>query len=254
MTLKTAELGKADLHIHSNYSDGKNSIEEILEFVETKTNLDVIAITDHNTIEGAILARQVAKEKDYRFKVIIGEEISTKLGHIVGLFLRERVAPGMSVSKTLEAIKTQNGLAIAPHPFFRTKMRSQTDPIMNGIGLVNLIKHKQMIDGIEEINATPTLSRENLQASFVNNTLLFKAEIGASDAHIKDIIGKGITEFEGKTLEDLSRSIKNCRTKAISAHKNFSSMLRYGLFFLPKGLRILFYTLFNRQKNNMEVK
>lgn len=69
MTLKTAELGKADLHIHSNYSDGKNSIEEILEFVETKTDLDVIAITDHNTIEGALLARQVAKDKIIALKL-----------------------------------------------------------------------------------------------------------------------------------------------------------------------------------------
>ena len=82
-------LGKADLHIHSNCSDGKPSIEEILEYVEHKTDLDVIAITDHDTIDGALLAQELMKRKKYRFEVIIGEEISTKRGHIIGLFLKK---------------------------------------------------------------------------------------------------------------------------------------------------------------------
>ena len=81
------KLGKADLHIHTNYSDGKPSVEEILEYVQNKTDLDVIAITDHDTIEGAVLAKKIASEKKYRFEVIIGEEVSAQEGHIVGLFL-----------------------------------------------------------------------------------------------------------------------------------------------------------------------
>lgn len=248
MVSKTAKFGKADLHIHSNFSDGQNSIEEILEFVETKTDLDLIAITDHDTIEGALLAQKIAKDKNYRFDVIVGEEISTKLGHIVGLFLTEKINPNMTLSKTLEAIRAQNGISVVSHPLFHTKMKSKDGLIMDGIGLVNLIKHKQFIDAVEEINATPSLSRENLQAGFVNNTLLFKAEIGSSDAHIKDIIGKGTTLYKGKSAADLAKSIKNYQTKAVSVHKGISSMLRYGIFFLPKGLKILFYTMFEKKK------
>jgi hypothetical protein len=247
MPLKTTKFGKADLHIHSNFSDGQNSIKEILEFVETKTDLDIIAITDHDTIEGALLAQKIVKDNNYRFDVIVGEEISTKSGHIVGLFLTRKINPNMTLIETFKAIKAQNGISVVPHPFFHTKMRSKDGLIMDGIGLTNIIKHKQFIDAIEEINATPSLSKENLQAGFVNNTLLFKAEIGSSDAHIKDIIGKGITLYNGKSATDLAKSIKNYQTKAISAHKGISSMLRYGLFFLPKGLKILFYTFFGKK-------
>jgi hypothetical protein len=248
MASKNVTQGKADLHIHSNFSDGQNSIEEILEFVETKTDLDLIAITDHDTIEGALLAQKIVKDKNYRFDVVVGEEVSTKLGHIVGLFLTKQINPDMTLSKTLEAIRAQNGIAVVSHPLFHTKMRSKGGLSMDGIGLANLIKHKQLIDAVEEINATPSLSRENLQAGFVNNTLLFKAEVGSSDAHIKDIIGKGTTIFKGKSQQDLVKSMRNYQTKAMSTHKGLSSMLHYGLFFLPKGLKILFYTMFGKNK------
>ena len=82
-----AGLGKADYHIHSNFSDGKPSVEEILDWVENQTDLDLIAITDHDTVDGAMLAKQIMNEKSFRFSLIIGEEISTKSGHIIGLFL-----------------------------------------------------------------------------------------------------------------------------------------------------------------------
>jgi len=70
--------GLADVHMHTNYSDGTGSVEEVLAFAQERTSLDVIAITDHDTIEGALRARDLAAERDYRFEVIVGEEISTR--------------------------------------------------------------------------------------------------------------------------------------------------------------------------------
>jgi len=73
--------GKADLHMHSTYSDGSATIEQILEHVLQNTNLDVIALTDHDVIEGSLRARDLWTKGSYRFDFVVGEEVSTKEGH-----------------------------------------------------------------------------------------------------------------------------------------------------------------------------
>ncbi len=77
----TPRVSLADVHMHTNYSDGTGSVEDVLEHVAQATPLDVIAITDHDTIEGALRARELAARRDYGFEVIVGEEISTREGH-----------------------------------------------------------------------------------------------------------------------------------------------------------------------------
>ncbi|HYX50877.1 MAG TPA: PHP domain-containing protein, partial [Ktedonobacteraceae bacterium] len=72
------KLGKADLHMHSTYSDGIATIEQILHHVQQNTMLDVIAITDHDVIEGSLRARDLWTRGNYRFDYIVGEEVSTK--------------------------------------------------------------------------------------------------------------------------------------------------------------------------------
>ncbi|MDP2299833.1 MAG: PHP domain-containing protein, partial [Actinomycetota bacterium] len=73
--MSTQVWSKADLHIHSNHSDGLARIPEIMEFVATKTDLTVIAITDHNTIEGALFAKEL--EDVFGIEVVVGEEVSS---------------------------------------------------------------------------------------------------------------------------------------------------------------------------------
>src|SRR3989337_4011960 len=114
------KISKADYHIHTNYSDGKPTPLEVLEYVENETDLAVIAITDHDTLGGVLEARELMKKKSYRFELIIGEEVTAKEGHIIGLFLKEKVEPGLSAKETVKKIKEQNGLAIADHPFEKT--------------------------------------------------------------------------------------------------------------------------------------
>lgn len=241
--LSPKNLGKADIHIHSNFSDAKNSIEEILEYVENKTDLDVVAICDHDTIEGAVEAQLIAKRRGFRFEVVVGEEITTRQGHIVGLFLSKEIPHGLSTKDTLEQIKNQGGISVSPHPFYHTRMRSKNSPIMDGVGFVTLIRDKNNLDAIEIINATPTLAKENLRARFLNDTILFKSEVGSSDAHILDAIGMGYTLFEGRTANDLKRALENGQTRAMSQKWGFWGLIHYAFFFLPQGLRIFFYTL-----------
>jgi len=105
------DLSKADLHIHSFFSDGKPSIEEILAYTQKNTNLDVIAITDHDTISGALHAAELASKRKYRFEVIVGEEVSSIEGHILGLFLTEKIEPNQTAHETIKQIHALSTIA-----------------------------------------------------------------------------------------------------------------------------------------------
>jgi len=84
---------------------------------------------------------------------------------------------------------------------------------------------------------------ENLEATTINRTVLYKAEIGSSDAHILEVIGKGYTVFKGKTAAQLCHAILWRQTQAIHGKWSWRTLLKYGWFFLPDGLRLGFYTL-----------
>ncbi|MFL5735474.1 MAG: PHP domain-containing protein, partial [Chloroflexia bacterium] len=75
---ETARRGKADLHIHTSLGDGLASVQQIFDFVENYTDLDIIAITDHDDARGAMQALELAERRSYRFKVIPGNEITTR--------------------------------------------------------------------------------------------------------------------------------------------------------------------------------
>ena len=233
------QLSKADLHIHSNFSDGKPSIEEILDYVEKETDLAVIAITDHDTIEGALLARELLAKKKHRFEVVVGEEVSSLEGHILGLYLKKAIKPGLPAHQVISEIHSQGGIAIAAHPLYTTRMnhREMASPIVNGVGSKELLKDKEGFDALETVNATPLMGDENLRAKYLNRLLLFRAETGSSDAHILDAIGKGFTLFEGKTAADLKKAILDFQTQSMNERWNILGVLKYGFYFLPHGLR-----------------
>ena len=87
----TASVGRADLHIHTLASDGTASVAQILDVVATRDDLDVIAITDHERIDAAVAARAMAGDRGMRTEIVIGEEVTTRGGHLLGLFLERRV-------------------------------------------------------------------------------------------------------------------------------------------------------------------
>lgn len=242
-------LGKADCHIHSVYSDGDEEIADILEYVQTRTDLDVIAISDHDTIEGALKARELMKAKSYRFQLIIGEEITTQEGHIVGLFLKEAFPPNLSIQETLARIRVQKGLAIASHPFYHSHMNNAKYATMDGIGATTLLRNNSFIDAIEIVNATPTLSEDNLRASILNKTLLFNAEVGDSDAHILEAIGMGYTLFEGKTARDYRKAVLQHQTRAMYKNWSYLGLFKYAYFYFPLGLRLLIHTLLHGHRH-----
>jgi PHP domain-containing protein len=112
----TTGRGRADLHVHTLYSDGGQSPEAIVRAAAGR--LDVVGITDHDRVGGALRGRDYAREHpELGVDVVVGEEISTLDGHLIGLYLSERVPPGLPARETIRPIHDQGGLAVAAHPF-----------------------------------------------------------------------------------------------------------------------------------------
>src|SRR5229473_7922881 len=208
MTQKQArysgKLGKADLHMHSTYSDGLATIGQFLHRVQCDTNLDVIALTDHDVIEGALRARELWAKGDYRFDFIVGEEISTKEGHMLALFIEKRIQPGLSMERSIELVHEQGGLAIVAHPLNPIFRHSCQREVLDRIYANNDV----WLDGIETWNASFCGIRANRIAMRVNREVYGWAEVGNSDAHTLGSIGRGCTWFEGKSAQDVRTTIE----------------------------------------------
>jgi hypothetical protein len=216
--------GKADLHIHSNHSDGIARIPEIMDYVQERTDLSVIAITDHNTIEGARFAK--ALEEMYDFEVIVGEEVSSKSGHIIGLFLEEPIPAGLSVAETLGRIHDQDGIAVFPHPFSN---RGVFGPFGRA-GFLDTI-NEFAFHALEVYNSIPYLVWANRVAAKMFTGGQGIAATGGSDAHVLQGIGTGYTVFRGTTAEDLRASINSLETRADTGRGGLGVALRYAFRF-----------------------
>ena len=117
--------GRADLHIHTLASDGVSGIEEVLASVMERTQLDVIAIADHERVDAAHAARAIARARDLPVEVVIGEEVSTRGGHLLALFIEEPIPPLRSLRESIGLVHEQGGLAIPAHPLFPYPMCAQ---------------------------------------------------------------------------------------------------------------------------------
>jgi hypothetical protein len=204
----TDRLGRADLHIHTLASDGTSGILEILDHVEQRTTLDVIAITDHERIDAALAARAIARDRGLRAEVVVGEEVTTRGGHLLALFVEERVKPLRSLRSTIAAIHDQGGLAIPAHPLVPYPLCAQ------GFILRRLLDDpdpRVHPDGLETFNPT-TLGRpwHGRVVRFAEQYGL--AQVGNSDAHAAEAIGAGFSTFPGRSAEDVRRAIVERRT------------------------------------------
>jgi predicted metal-dependent phosphoesterase TrpH len=199
----TERGGRADLHIHSAASDGVAGVEEILEHVRLRTDLDVIAITDHERIDAALAARAIAVARGYRFEVIVGEEVTTRGGHLLGLFLEEPVKPFRSLRASIAAIHEQGGLAIPAHPLVPYPLCASARALRR---LVEDPDPAVRPDGIEAFNPTPAGRPWHPRVvEFAAAHAL--AALGSSDAHLPEHIGRGQTRFPGRSAADLRAAI-----------------------------------------------
>ena len=144
---------RADFHSHSHYS--RDSVLNPRTFIDRclKRGINCIAVTDHNEIEGAFVIQKMAPPE---LKVVIGEEVKTSEGEIIGLFLKDLVPRNMSPEETVRAIHEQGGLAVVPHPFdiFRRSV----------ITAAALDRVKTQVDAIEGFNCRNILAKHDQKA------------------------------------------------------------------------------------------
>src|SRR6202163_4616390 len=214
--------GRAELHLHTTASDGWPTPAKLVDHAARLVGLNIIAVTDHDTIEGALRAADFAARRARKLHIVVGEEVSSLDGHIIGLFLERRVKPGMSAAATVHAIHEQGGLAVAAHPFWRTTRQVRSGRV-HGVGW---LAAKLDFDGVEVENATPGFYVFNQLAHRLNMGL-GAAELGCSDAHIVDAVGRAFTEFPGTTAEALRKAIENGETRAGRRRYRAVGLMRY---------------------------
>ena len=146
-----------------------------------KSGLECIAVTDHNTIEGALAVQKIAP-----FMVIVGEEVTSSGGEITGLFIKEPIPKGLSPVETAVRIKEQGGLVSIPHPFDRFRSH-----VITPDALEEVLPH---VDIIEAFNARNTFSRDNRRAQALAEArgLLVSA---VSDSHTAVEVGRTYVEI-----------------------------------------------------------
>lgn len=171
-------LAFADFHIHTRYSRDSILSEEKLIRKAIARGLTHVAITNHNNVEGALAVREHVEKLGLtdELTVIVGEEVSSADGEIVGLFLTRTVPRGLTAEETADAIHAQDGLVSIPHPFdpFRSS-HIRREPLLR-------LAEAGKIDVVEVFNSRVTLQRHNVAAAE------FAAEYGipgiaASDTH-----------------------------------------------------------------------
>lgn len=190
---------RADVHMHTNLGDGWASPARVIEEAARK-GLRLIAITDHDHVEGAKRVAELLAQQQSPLQMITGVEVSTRQGHLLGLFVRKAPRAMRSVEESIEAIKEQGGLVIVPHPLGRLV------PSLSRARIDALLEKGYPIDGIEIYNPSPANASMRSIVRTANQQWGL-AEMGGSDAHFWQHIGAAYTLFPGDSPDDLRRAI-----------------------------------------------
>ncbi len=203
-------LGKADMHLHTLYSDGTASVQELLDHVEQRTDLDLIAVTDHERIDGAVRARELHAAGEYSFELVLGEEVTTRRGHVLALFISERIPALRPLPETLARIHDQGGIAIAAHPMA---------PLTPSLGTRSLLAAQSAtdahhrLDAIELMNPSAAGRGRRGERERLNREVLHLGAVGNSDAHVLDGVGTAWTWFPGASAADYRAAIEERTTR-----------------------------------------
>lgn len=206
-----------DLHSHSKYSsDGFLNPEKIVR-VAIKRGLDGIAVTDHDTIKGGLEAKKYETED---LKVIVGSEVSTSKGEIIGLYLYKEIG-SKDFYDVIDEINTQDGIIVVPHPFdeFRksTSLTTEDYKLVNNIEIFNSRCIENKYNQKAELFA-----RENCYGVIAGSDAHFANEIGNAGVIIEnDNIKKSILKNDLKVYGKRSNPLNHVLTKILKTKRKY---------------------------------
>lgn len=213
-------LGRADLQIHTDASDGMDDPLTILNAAHEQ-QLDLIAITDHDQTRGALIAQETAARLGHPVEVIVGSEVSSRQGHILALWIEQPIPAFRSAAATVTDIWRQGGSAVIAHPGaivpLALNIRSINQLLRElapELGGNNSVRAPDApILALETANPIPTARwfRERFIAA---NQRWRLAETGGSDAHFHEQVGAGRTRFPGRDASSLRDALQTRNTTA----------------------------------------
>ena len=187
-------MGKADLHSHTchdAWGDGNQTVETLLRYVEENTDLDLFAITDHDSTDAARAAWRLHRKGGYRFGFIPGVEVTNQSGHLLCYFPAGNIVDVPSLRpfwSTVRFVHERGGICIAAHPVY---------PPWLAPSIARTLKRGGNLDAVEVLNAGISAGAQErldgLAAQFAASVAL----VGNSDAHDQDAIGSAFTRYPG---------------------------------------------------------
>jgi predicted metal-dependent phosphoesterase TrpH len=185
-----------DLHLHSNFShDSQSSLQALIER-SRECGLDRIALTDHNTVKGALELAQMAPEL-----AIVGEEVKTREGEVIGLFITGQLAPQLMPEEVMDLIHLMGGLTYLPHPLDRRRANFRPERV---------IEMAQRVDIIETYNPWCDAAANAAAARLAAD--LGKVVATGSDAHGIQELGRSWMEIEDyKGPADFLEKLRSAR-------------------------------------------
>lgn len=207
MTTNHELTGRADLHMHTNASDGLPTAKQVLDSVAKRKHLDVIAITDHDVLDSSLWAYD--QRSKYAFDIIPGVEVTARGGHVLGLWVTKPVPMNLSIVETVDAIHEQGGTAILAHP---------GEMLINGDQVLRYLRNPKVLltmnlDGVEVFNAGAMTPGNNVLARRIMRGIDLPL-VGNSDAHTLSAIGCGLTRFKGHRAADFRSALAQHQTAA----------------------------------------
>lgn len=181
---------RIDFHSHTGHSGDSLTPARTLLDAARRRGIAALAVTDHNTLDGALQAQALVTHDPERYGGLIilpGEEVKTAEGELIGLFLHTTIPRGLSPEETISRIRGQGGLVLVPHPFDRLRgSRIRPDTVA---------RVARLVDAIEVFNARTIFAADNRRAvAFAQHHDL--PMVAGSDAHVPWEVGYGYLELD----------------------------------------------------------
>ncbi len=188
--------GRFDLHVHSKCSDGHDDVKTIIKSA-VKKGLNGIAITDHDTMRGSVVARRVIKDLKLDIVLIPGAEVTTSEGHLLVLGVGDLPKSKMSPEETTDVAHDFGGITVVPHPYH---------PFRHAIGRI------PKCDAVEVYNSKHLFGIANARAR-IGAKKHHLPMVAGSDSHFAKTVGLGVTEIDAEDADDAIQAIKSGHTR-----------------------------------------